>query len=206
MIIFGTRGVTSTRERGRFHCPSCLGEKPYAHKGVRRFFTLYFIPVIPLNQLGEYVECGSCKGTYRTEVLDLDPASQQRDFEAEFATAVRRVMAIMALADGTVDDEEIVAMAKVAADLTGAAVADAAMRAEVEAARREARPLADYLESTAPLLNERGKEQVLRAAIAVAAADGHVDASERDLLAEVGRELDMAPAHFKGVLQETGIL
>ena len=39
MIIFGTRGVTSTLEKGDFLCPACCSHREYAHKRVRRFFT-----------------------------------------------------------------------------------------------------------------------------------------------------------------------
>ena len=43
MIIFGTRGVSSTTGSGRFYCPRCEQERPYHSKRMRRFFTLYFI-------------------------------------------------------------------------------------------------------------------------------------------------------------------
>ena len=69
MIIFGTQGVTYSKGKGRFSCPSCCCTRPYDHKRVRRFFTLYFIPVIPLDQLEEYVECESCRDTFQLSVL-----------------------------------------------------------------------------------------------------------------------------------------
>lgn len=70
-IIFGTRGVTYTKARGSFQCPQCRTLAPYRHRRIRRFFTLYFIPVIPLDLLGEYVECDQCRGTYKMEILQL---------------------------------------------------------------------------------------------------------------------------------------
>ena len=72
MIIMGTRGVTMTPQKGDFYCPTCCETQPYHHKRVRRFFTLYFIPVIPLDVLGEYVECQTCMDTYKTAVLEID--------------------------------------------------------------------------------------------------------------------------------------
>ena len=73
MIIFGTRNVTSTDGEGTFHCPECRARKYYAHRKVRKFFTLYFMPIFPLEHLGEYVECLNCRGTYKTKVLEYDP-------------------------------------------------------------------------------------------------------------------------------------
>jgi hypothetical protein len=69
LIIFGSRSVTGSMGTGSFDCPQCGTNAPYEHKRVRRFFTLYFIPLIPLRTLGEYVECGQCRGTYKPEVL-----------------------------------------------------------------------------------------------------------------------------------------
>ena len=51
MIIFGTRGVTWNGESGEFVCPGCGGTtQQYTRKTIRRFFTLYFIPLIPLDR------------------------------------------------------------------------------------------------------------------------------------------------------------
>ena len=76
MIILGTTGLTFTREKGQFHCPSCGDGVDYRHKKVRCFFTLYFVPLIPLHSLGEYVECQRCQGTYHLDILSYDPVAQ----------------------------------------------------------------------------------------------------------------------------------
>ena len=55
MIIFGTTGITSTKAKGNFTCPQCANNRLYKHRKVTRFFTLYFIPLIPLGSVGEYV-------------------------------------------------------------------------------------------------------------------------------------------------------
>ncbi len=49
MIIFGTRGITYSKGNGEFFCPTCADKKPYKHKRVRRFFDLYFVPIVPLD-------------------------------------------------------------------------------------------------------------------------------------------------------------
>jgi hypothetical protein len=36
---------------------------------VERFFTLYFIPIFSLGDLGEFIECQSCQLTFRPEIL-----------------------------------------------------------------------------------------------------------------------------------------
>ncbi|HEY4055992.1 MAG TPA: zinc-ribbon domain-containing protein [Kofleriaceae bacterium] len=69
LIIFGRRNMTKTANAGQFTCPRCGPASHYEHKQVKRWFTLYFIPVIPLGVVGEYVECRACAGTFKPEVL-----------------------------------------------------------------------------------------------------------------------------------------
>jgi hypothetical protein len=69
-IIYGTRGVKFTKEEGVFKCPNCICSRPYRLRSIRRFATLFFIPIIPLDKLGEYVECEHCLETYIPRVLD----------------------------------------------------------------------------------------------------------------------------------------
>jgi tellurite resistance protein len=201
MIIFGTRGVTSTPERGRFHCPSCGGEHDYARKRVRRFFTLYFLPVLPLETVGEYIECGGCRGTFREEVLDYAPGQDgSADFEAEFEPAMRRVMALISLADGEVDEAEVQTMASIFGQLAGREIDATVVEDELERAQAEGGSVGDYLGRIGPRLNDHGKEMVLRAAFLVAAADGVFQEEEKRMLGEVGQALQMSAAHVNGVL------
>ncbi|MFT6255427.1 MAG: hypothetical protein ACJATV_001691 [Granulosicoccus sp.] len=108
MIIFGTRGITTTPEKGDFNCPSCTSVQHYGLKRVRRFFTLYFIPLIPLDKLGEYLECLSCKDTYKPNILNYDPVANAEAIDAEYHSAIKKVMIHMLLPDGVIDDSDVV--------------------------------------------------------------------------------------------------
>ncbi len=115
MIFFGTRGITLTGDAGDFFCPSCNDSHQYKRRKVRRFFTLYFIPLIPLDLLGEYIECQTCKNTYNDSVFEFKAQAEadRQNFESEYELAVRKSMAIMVLADGVVDDSEDEAMTNI---------------------------------------------------------------------------------------------
>ncbi len=69
MIIFGTRVRTKTLDEGQFYCPKCQQTRPYAHKQASRYFALYFVPLVPMGSLGEYVECQTCHTTFKPDVL-----------------------------------------------------------------------------------------------------------------------------------------
>lgn len=200
MIIFGTRGVTYTKGKGDFHCPTCDSSLPYKQKRVRRFFNLYFIPVIPLDLLGEYVECQHCGGTYQVSVLEYDPETLGQQFEAEFHKAVKRVMVLMMLADGNVDPEEVRIVREIYEQLAKVQLSADDVNAEVDAARSDGRGIETSLADFVGHLNDSGKEIVLRGAFLVAAADGEFQEEERQLMRSIGHALDMSPAHVNGVL------
>jgi uncharacterized C2H2 Zn-finger protein len=46
-----------------------------------KYFTLYFIPIVKTKDLGEYVECQTCKTTFKPEVLQAS-----RQFEDQQRT------------------------------------------------------------------------------------------------------------------------
>lgn len=68
-FIVGLRMRHSTVDTGTFRCPNERGDRPYSRIRARRWFTVFFIPLIPLGQRGEWVRCRSCGATYETDVL-----------------------------------------------------------------------------------------------------------------------------------------
>jgi tellurite resistance protein len=201
VIIYGTRGVTYTKESGTFHCPECGGESDYCRKRVRRFFTLYFIPVIPLDLHGEYVECRGCRGTYRCEVLDRDPAKEGA-VAAEFHRAIKQVMVDMLLADGVVDDDEVAVVRKVYEKLAGTPLSEADVRAEIARSQAEQRDCIEGIEDMVHLLNDKGKTLVVQAAMLIAKADGEFHEDEKRLVVEIGQALEMPSSRLKAVIRK----
>jgi tellurite resistance protein len=202
LIIFGTRGVTMNVANGQFNCPSCAKKRAYVTKRVRRFFTLYFIPIIPLDTLGEYVECQHCKGTYQPEVLEYDPVKSERSVEAAFHAAVKRVMVLMMLADGKIEDDEVETIRMIYAKLAKGELSKDDVAREVAASNADGRGLRQYLASILGSINDSGKEIVIKAAYFVAASDGKVSPEETNLLAELAAALEMSPSHFKSVIDK----
>jgi hypothetical protein len=73
LIIFGRRTMTKTNHSGSFRCPGCGPDQTYVHKEVKRWFTLYFIPIIPLGTVGAYIQCTRCHGQFTEDVLHYLP-------------------------------------------------------------------------------------------------------------------------------------
>ncbi len=86
MIILGVNDRAKTVGEGTFFCPHCQHSHSYARKKAKLYFSLFFVPLIPLKDLGEYVECRHCWNRFSPEVVQR-PA--MRGAAAHQAPAVR---------------------------------------------------------------------------------------------------------------------
>lgn len=228
-IIFGTRGVRSTIKEGKFLCPQCQEFTPYKHKKVTQFFTLYFIPLIPLGSKGTYVECQQCRNTFVERVLELsqlqanqtrvqnqNPALEVEEAEviieqkqiekpvmAEFLSekqkAIKKLLILMILADGKVENSEISAFHKVYKQTTGLVVND--IYNEIEEVKLENKSARQYLKEISHLLNDEGKKEIIKSGMMIAAADGHIDPTELNMITDFGKALGMSQSEIKDIVR-----
>ena len=105
-FIAGIKGETTTVETGVFYCPHCNAQTQYHHNQVHEKATVFFIPVINLRLLGEYIECQNCDSTYEMEILDYNSEQEQKKIEAIYLVGIKKVMTTMMLADGKIDENE----------------------------------------------------------------------------------------------------
>ena len=105
-FIAGIKGETTTVETGVFYCPHCNAQTQYHHNQVHEKATVFFIPVVNLRLLGEYIECQNCANTYEMEILDYDPEEEELEPEALYLIGLKKVMTMMMLADGKIEESE----------------------------------------------------------------------------------------------------
>lgn len=91
MIIFGTSNKMKTTGSGEFYCPNCRTTRAYERKQAKRYFSLYFIPLIPMGDAGEFVQCQTCHLTFRPEVLDVKPPAPKTDLAGLINSAKARL-------------------------------------------------------------------------------------------------------------------
>lgn len=75
MIIFGTRLRHRKIGEGDFFCPKCQSNRRYHHKQTIRYFTLYFMPLVPIRRLGDFIECQTCGIAFDPQVQNLHARS-----------------------------------------------------------------------------------------------------------------------------------
>lgn len=91
MIIFGTKVRKKTMRTGQFFCPRCRTTRPFNHQKGTRYFTLYFVPLIPMGDVGEFIECDVCHGTFQLDVLKMKPAPARADLAGMLNTLKTRL-------------------------------------------------------------------------------------------------------------------
>lgn len=89
MIIFGTRAKTKTVGEGEFFCPHCHKERQYERKAMRNHFALYFIPLFPIGETSEFIECQRCHRTYGLDVLNFHPAAPPQNDAARMLNNIK---------------------------------------------------------------------------------------------------------------------
>jgi hypothetical protein len=197
LIILGLRVFYRTIAQGTFHCRRCGGDREYRHRSGRRWFTLFFLPVIPLNSAGEHVRCTTCRTRYVTDVL-----SQPTTAQMQVALPVGMRAAVSAILRS--------------GDPASPVSRQRGIEAVIEAGTPgydEAMLNADLMmpfDSIRPALNQVGaqltvqaREWYLAEVIRIAMADGTLTEGERHASLAIGAELGMTQAQVVGVVAMT---
>lgn len=198
MIIFGVRGRIATLDGGQFYCPRCLGDRSYTRKGVRRWFTLFFVPVFPISATsGTRICCATCNGAFADDVLSLPTADAFRELVAR----ALRQCAVAVLKTG--DPASVLGRSSAIAAISGVQTSghfdDDAL--DLELAQVEPAQLAVYASPVANRLGPREAEQFFGACARVALSDGPLSAAERDALRVLGESFNLSEANQLGVIE-----
>ena len=201
-FIAGIKGDTTTVARGEFFCPRCNTYTRYNHNQVHEKATVFFIPVIKLRQLGEYIECQSCDSTYEIGVLEYDPEQEKKEIEAMYLLGIKKVMTTMMLADGKIEENEKNMMKDIYQKMADSTLSNYDIDKEIESCTANPVALDDCLKELFSSLNESGRETIIKVAYWVSIADGVVDKSEEKLLIKMAKHFQMSSAHLKGIISE----
>jgi hypothetical protein len=199
-LIFGVRVYFRTIGQGTFHCQRCGGDRAYRHRAGRRWIHLFFIPVIPLGQVGEFIQCTQCGTRYATGVIALPTTAQM---QAALPVGMRAAAIIMLRAG---DAGSIAARRRVVDVVKGAGVADydeTMLDADLQSAPDGVGSAADGLNALSTQLAVPAREWFLAETVRIGLADGQLTDAERQAAREIGSYLGMTPAQAFGVIALT---
>lgn len=197
IFIWGWRVRFRTVAEGVFFCQVCGGDRTFHRKQGRRWITIFFIPMIPLNDVGdEFVECTTCRNAYRLTVLNQPTSAALSE---NLVTATRAAIAWL-LRAGTPAPATIAAALQVLSASANRAWTEPELESDV--AHLDVSGLPGQLALLAGVLNDHGRESFLTGCARVAAADGVITDAERALVDNVAASLGMTPAHSRGVIAQ----
>ena len=197
LIIFGLRVIYRTIAQGMFHCRRCGGDRKYRHRVGRRWFTLFFIPVIPLNAVGDHVQCTACRTRYVTDVLSQPTTAQM---QAALPAGMRAAVAAM-LRSG--DPSSPLSRQRAIEAVISSGVPDygeAMLDADLMQPFAAIRPA---LNQVGAQLTIQAREWYLAEVIRIAMADGPLTETERQAAQAIGADLGMTQAQVVGVVAMT---
>ena len=197
LIIFGLRVFYRTIAQGTFHCRRCGGDREYRHRSGRRWFTLFFLPVIPLNSVGENVQCTTCRTRYVTDVLSQPTTAQM---QAALPIGMRAAVSAM-LRSG--DPTSPVSRQRAIEAVIGAGTPgydETMLDADLTMPFDSIRPA---LNQVGAQLTIQAREWYLAEVIRIAMADGTLTEVERHAALAIGVDLGMTEAQVVGVVAMT---
>ena len=194
ILFFGWRIVFRTIGHGVFHCPHESADRDYRMRVARRWFHIFWLPIVPLKRFGEIVECETCNSRYEVDVLRIPTAAAIAD---SLARAMRMSVIDILRASSAVSSLQhhaaLAILRRYVPDLS-----DNDLHSDVISL--ETASLHEHLQHIAPVLNDLGKESLVGNCAWVAVADGALNSTGRIVLEQLGADLGMTPAHIRGVI------
>ncbi|WP_131741620.1 TerB family tellurite resistance protein [Actinomadura roseirufa] len=197
LLVFGLTAVFRTVSEGTFHCPQCGGDRAYRRRTGRRWFSLFFVPLVPLWRLGQNVECRACRRRFAVSALRTPTAQQM----AAALPAAMRAAAALVLRAG--DPSDGTARARAIDTVAGygePGYDDAGVETDLELRR-------DVLEREVALAGSQlaveAKEWFLAQVVRIGLADGPLGEGERRVLHRIAELLGMSRAYALGVIVTT---
>jgi uncharacterized tellurite resistance protein B-like protein len=203
MILYGTTTLTLSGERGQFYCPRCGRHSEFRQRNVRRFFTLYFIPLIPLNVIDSHVRCGACKGQFALEAKQFSKEDYEQKSRDAFAVILLRAMILIMLADGTIDPAELAELERLlAGNSSSLDVTRDTISQQIVLARQAGISVLTFLQNVSDHLDERQKNEIVRCCFLISTAAGDLREQQMQQLYQFPSALGIQESRFRDIIEE----
>ena len=202
MIMIGTMDWATTRMKGMFHCPKCDSNQKFRLRASRPFLTLYFIPVIPIGGLQEFVKCSNCKESFESIVLassmlpndtPVTVASETTAFEDDLL----KVIALMMIEDGHVSENEITIARRLYENIAEQNISREELGRVCSEVRLHRLSTSSFLATAGNRCSHQEKLLLVQAMFGVAGADGEVTPKRMESLVNARNILGLEEREFE---------
>lgn len=201
MSIFGMKGVKTHLNTGTFTCPCCHSTQVYALKKISYFYSFFDLPLLPADKENTYVECQSCFNTYIPRVLNYDPSIGDDRFINQYQEVLTHILAMIVLTDPEESYQKRMLMLSMlkkftSMDLILSDLEDILMHVSIHP-----EVTFEKLKVISPLLNQHGKELLLKSAVSVGAIDSPLSELEMVLITKMAQALGINSNHLAWLIQ-----
>lgn len=201
MIVIGTSNLKFTRQTGSFFCPRCMESQTFKRKLVRQFLTVYFIPLIPLHKVSEYIECERCKAQFSPESADLDAEAVRNMQQMATFESIRRVLVLIVSVDNVVTEAELAVVRDFTRTHLHVDVSQQQLVDELERLQAMELDVHEYIQEIAADLGPEEKDLLIYHAFLVASTDGQLSESCTEFLKQFPKLVGVSETRFRQVIQ-----
>lgn len=190
-IIFGSRGITSASSQDSIltgSCPNCKNDLVLSD--LKRWFTLFFIPVFPFETIDTFYKCNGCEGTYKEEIKQaLQRTSREKEemikgLEKMYAITLTACVLHMAKVDGTISAGEEVLIKKIISNFPQYEYEINKLSTEIRNSSDADDLVFPLLQKSASILTSEAIMHIIVQVTKMLLADGKIGRSEEKLLKE----------------------
>ncbi|MCG8648235.1 MAG: TerB family tellurite resistance protein [Pirellulales bacterium] len=194
--------LTRTRERGNFYCPTCRNSQTFRLRARRPWLTLYFIPTVPVGGAELFVQCDQCRQSWDPSVLAMDQESHELALEEQFREQAVRAALLIVLADGTISENEINALGRIASHLLQRPVDREELGQLCSIAEQNKITAINYVTTVSVHWSQTQRIQALQAMFLAATADGDMGEEQVDTLAQMQKLLLLSDEEYQSAIEE----
>ncbi len=174
-----------------------MSDRNFTRQALRRFVTIFFIPLIPVKRMGEVIHCMSCQGDFTVESLDRPTVANL----AEGMAAATRVAVAAMVASAQEPSPAMKDLAIETALRAGTRPYDLA-HLDTDVAWVTDDVVPTYVEPFVGGLSMPVREQFLGSIAKVAVVDSPLNGRQRAMLERLSGIFGLTDTHMAGVLMK----
>ena len=186
-VLFGEQSRNLEVGSGDFDCPVCRNRQRYHHRRIKQYFSLFFIPLLPLEDSANYLICSGCQACFDPQILKQPQEYRQ----ACNHQALRRALCYLLAGYGVTTHGKQQADA-LFQDATGQPLDNAAIDNELQLINSGLSATLPYLHQLAPKLSAHAKQQLVLASYQLARQLGDMGFDDRVRINTLATELGLS--------------
>jgi len=188
-LMVGERVREKREPIGELNCAVCSMATAFTSIIEQNYFTLFAIPLLPLDKTAEYVRCDKCHTVYRVDDQS-EPAS---------LLVGKWVLVYIMLGYGMIEHRDTVR--KIFKKVTGFEYLEADMRSHIREMESDGLTIMERLKQYSGSLDIDGKAQVLSLAYLMTYVSCEIQYEDRLRLNLMGNALDVSISFVESVIQ-----